>query len=421
MWPHGNLQLLNQAIQRQPTQKTNDIYFYFTLSTCFAERQLCRTELEKRGLVFEENRDYSSYLSHLATHRFAICPPGNGVDSHRLWECYYLGVIPIVIKNTFTELVHQHLPCIVLSSWSDFDKNKIIPKYQTLLQQLYSKHNLLTMQHHQSEIRRGPVRTVWFHPRGRTGNNIFQYMAAEVIKHIYNFDVVRMAPSIPSHCHVIADQEYRSICNDYLACPRVLSTPHTNIALNGYFQHSPILLALRPIIRPLFNPFNMIQLNDSYKVCDFSEKNTIHQHYHDKNALVLHLRLDDFIHLDNPPEIFDNTKLGDILDKLTFSRLYIVCDVLRADWERKYVQYFMDRYPATLVTGSMLDDFHFMKNSNRLFTSPSTFSWLAAYLGDASEVHIPYSNYHKENQVLAECHDHCIVHYDIPFSSSLNV
>ena len=27
---------------------------------------------------------------------FCICPHGNGVDSHRIWECLYLNTIPVV-------------------------------------------------------------------------------------------------------------------------------------------------------------------------------------------------------------------------------------------------------------------------------------------------------------------------------------
>jgi len=419
MWQHGNLGVLSNAMKHASSHKTNDIYFYFTVSTNSAERQLCKTELEKKGLVFGGSYDYSTYLSHLATHRFAICPPGNGIDSHRIWECYYLGVIPIVLKNTFTEMAHKQLPCIELSSWSEFDKDVIIPQYHTLIQNLYAKQHLLTIQHYQSQIKRGPIKTVWFNLRGRTGNNIFQYIAAEVIKHIYQFDVVRMTTYPPANSLEITDREYKSIYEDYLSQPRLFTTSHSDIFLNGYFQYSEILIALRSVIRPLFNPYNTTPINNTYKVSDFSGSNTIHQPYFDSTALVLHLRLDDFIHHNNPPNILDKTALGQILDRLTFSRLIIVCDVLHHDWEKRYMQYFIDHYSPILLSGSLLDDFIFLKNSNRLFTSSSTFSWIAAYLGDGEEVHIPYSRFHNDQQILEKCHDHCTLHYNIPFSTDL--
>lgn len=39
---------------------------------------------------------YVTYVSEMASHRFVLSPPGNGVDCHRTWESLYLASIPIV-------------------------------------------------------------------------------------------------------------------------------------------------------------------------------------------------------------------------------------------------------------------------------------------------------------------------------------
>ncbi len=36
------------------------------------------------------------YLTNLFTHRFVLCPPGNGEDTHRFWESLYCGAIPVI-------------------------------------------------------------------------------------------------------------------------------------------------------------------------------------------------------------------------------------------------------------------------------------------------------------------------------------
>ena len=64
-----------------------------------------------------------------------------------------------------------------------------------------------------------------------------------------------------------------------------------------------------------------------------------------------------------------------------------------------------------------MDDFNLLKITPRLVTSQSTFSWLAAYLGNATEVYIPYSNFYKDHQILKECHQNCILHYGTPFAT----
>jgi hypothetical protein len=82
-------------------------------------------------LVFDgESVDFSSYLSKLGKYKFAICPPGNGIDSHRIWECLYLNVIPILIRSDFTERINKRFACVLLDSWNDFDADKILADYK---------------------------------------------------------------------------------------------------------------------------------------------------------------------------------------------------------------------------------------------------------------------------------------------------
>lgn len=36
------------------------------------------------------------YAEALCSHDFTICPPGNGIDTHRIWEALYCGSVPVV-------------------------------------------------------------------------------------------------------------------------------------------------------------------------------------------------------------------------------------------------------------------------------------------------------------------------------------
>jgi hypothetical protein len=49
--------------------------------------------------------NYEEYIRNLFTHRFCLCPRGNGVDTHRMWEALYCGCIPIIKPyNTHLDL-----------------------------------------------------------------------------------------------------------------------------------------------------------------------------------------------------------------------------------------------------------------------------------------------------------------------------
>ena len=60
------------------------------------------------------------YVKELSSYRFNICPPGNGIDTHRIWESLMVKTIPIVKKNEFTtNLVNNGVPLLELESWNN--------------------------------------------------------------------------------------------------------------------------------------------------------------------------------------------------------------------------------------------------------------------------------------------------------------
>ena len=64
---------------------------------------------------------FDEYLDNIYNHKFVICPEGNGIDTHRIWECLYMGSIPIAernINNKFYDL----LPILTVSNWEDVIK-----------------------------------------------------------------------------------------------------------------------------------------------------------------------------------------------------------------------------------------------------------------------------------------------------------
>ncbi len=56
---------------------------------------------EKWWATHRENANLSieKFYEELSSHKFAIVPSGNGIDSYRMWECLILGVIPIVEES----------------------------------------------------------------------------------------------------------------------------------------------------------------------------------------------------------------------------------------------------------------------------------------------------------------------------------
>ena len=125
MWEHGNADIIKQSINNiniQPvTLKSNAVYFYFDLHTKYKERQGCYQLLIEKKIENQPKLPFKDYLALLSTFEYAICPVGNGLDTHRFWECLYLKTVPICKKNVITEYFSKWFPVVLLDDWSDLD------------------------------------------------------------------------------------------------------------------------------------------------------------------------------------------------------------------------------------------------------------------------------------------------------------
>ena len=120
-WKHGNPNVITNTIKNlNNIKKNNDIYFYFNIHTNFNKRNDCYEKL-RNYIKISDKKSEEEYFDYLATFKFAICPEGNGIDSHRLWECFYFKIIPIVLDNTFIRIVKNKykLPMIIINDWND--------------------------------------------------------------------------------------------------------------------------------------------------------------------------------------------------------------------------------------------------------------------------------------------------------------
>lgn len=60
------------------------------------------------------------YRRLISQYKYSLCPEGNCIDTHRLWESLYLNTIPIVIYTPMFKYYYKlGIPLLILYSWSD--------------------------------------------------------------------------------------------------------------------------------------------------------------------------------------------------------------------------------------------------------------------------------------------------------------
>lgn len=130
-----NLHYYNNGITRlfdkhrkRNNQKLDRILFGFTVSTNPKERQPAYDFLHKYPLADEITKPLNAdeYLDHLSCYKFVAAPPGNAIESHRMWEAMYLGVVPIVKRSRMMEYFRDlGLPIWLINDW--FELSSLTP------------------------------------------------------------------------------------------------------------------------------------------------------------------------------------------------------------------------------------------------------------------------------------------------------
>lgn len=263
--------------------------------------------------------------------------------------------------------------------------------------------------------------TVYFLIQGQFGNNLFQYFAAEFIRKLYGYEKVEPTFQINYEFNtIIDDHQFIGIIKRHINGDKPLEIDtRKDILMIGFFQRSEIYKFERDFFKSLFNAENMSNISNRIKIGNIVKYKTHHTIEPTKSDLVVHIRCGDFWdHAANRSQIFSPDDLKDIMRAIQYDKLYIVSDKPAFDWEKEYYAQFEDLKP-TWINGNLGDDFDFLLKAKKLITSASTMSYMAAFLGDADEIHIPYNTFYGgaegTGQNLAEFNDKCKVYYSIDY------
>jgi len=144
------------SISENTIEPSKFIYANFNTYTNLAYREPMRHIAQQCSYIDWEDPKFSlqTLFSKFLDYKMILCPVGNGIDTHRLWEVLYCGRIPITIKIGPYKIydLYQKLPIIVLDSIDQLiDKSYLLSKYEEIKQTIYD-NNILTSSYWQHEI-----------------------------------------------------------------------------------------------------------------------------------------------------------------------------------------------------------------------------------------------------------------------------
>lgn len=139
----------SMSLQESSTCPKKYIYANFNTATNPEYRNNIRDVVQNIDHIDWENPE-SSFQDHTAisfffhkimNYKMVLCPAGNGIDTHRLWETLYSNRIPITIKTGNYKIyeLYEKLPIVILDRPQDLlDYSLIDSKYQEVINKTYN-------------------------------------------------------------------------------------------------------------------------------------------------------------------------------------------------------------------------------------------------------------------------------------------
>ena len=138
-WAEGKIQKIKEAKEIEPVK---EVYANFSIQTNVQDRTSLHEKIKDLDYVTNDvifnyqenlNRDYGNYVNKILNHKMSLCPAGNGVDCHRVWEVLYLNRVPIVKKSTIMNHF-KDLPIVFVDNWDDLDLDFLLEEYEKVKQ-----------------------------------------------------------------------------------------------------------------------------------------------------------------------------------------------------------------------------------------------------------------------------------------------
>lgn len=135
---------MQKKLQQKKTFK-NMVYMNHNISTNPMTRKRPYEVLKDMEWVTtsmgSNGQGFDNYLENIYNHPFVICPQGNGIDTHRTWECLYLNTIPIEKRNINNQF-YKDLPILFVDSWDEINEKFLLDSYMRITEEKWNLNKL---------------------------------------------------------------------------------------------------------------------------------------------------------------------------------------------------------------------------------------------------------------------------------------
>lgn len=119
--PRTNICLVNFLVATNPPERQLVYDMFKNNQHCLVQDQYINFHTPNKTILFSDpeiQRMRLEFYRTLKRCKYALCPPGTGIDTHRVYECIHLGVIPIVRSSPLDPL-YATMPVKIVKKWEE--------------------------------------------------------------------------------------------------------------------------------------------------------------------------------------------------------------------------------------------------------------------------------------------------------------
>ncbi len=131
-----------RELMLNPAEKETLLYINFKPDNHPERARALNYFADKSFCSIDKPCSSQEFLERVSRAKYVLCPQGNGLDTHRVWETLLLGSIPILKHNELDPL-YSDLPILFVNDWSEVSEELLQRRYAELKNGSYNFEKLM--------------------------------------------------------------------------------------------------------------------------------------------------------------------------------------------------------------------------------------------------------------------------------------
>lgn len=104
-------------------------------------------------LIITQKVNYSTYMTHIGNSKYVLCPRGNGLDTHRVYETILMESIPVIEHSILDDFYLNKSTSLIVNKYSDLNI-EMLNNYQKYIKNINFSKDILYMEYWLNQIKK---------------------------------------------------------------------------------------------------------------------------------------------------------------------------------------------------------------------------------------------------------------------------